>query len=88
MNRELMSQYIEGKRTSSRRELVTTRKLLLCLALMEAARLIIIETHGYVLLPNCEALLVLSSLKVALYVGGLYICGKVGDLDLAFDLPP
>ncbi|KAH0910889.1 hypothetical protein HID58_034210, partial [Brassica napus] len=58
-----------GKRTSSRRELVTTRKLLLCLALMEAARLIIIETHGYVLLPNCEALLVLSSLKVALYVG-------------------
>ncbi|KAL0824937.1 hypothetical protein Bca101_048614 [Brassica carinata] len=31
-----------------------------------------------VLLPNCEALLVLSSLKVALYVGGLYICGKVG----------
>ncbi|WZY70144.1 hypothetical protein YC2023_002384 [Brassica napus] len=31
-----------------------------------------------VLLPNCEALLVLSSLKVALYVGGLYICGKIG----------
>nr|VDD44828.1 unnamed protein product [Brassica oleracea] len=79
MTRELMSQYIEsvvdrllgvlgygkvygvanpfdwmelislqGKRTSSRRELVTTRKLLLCLA------------------------------SVALYVGGLYICGKVG----------
>ncbi|CAN7014190.1 unnamed protein product [Brassica rapa subsp. trilocularis] len=46
MTRELMSQYIEGKQTSSRRELVTTRKLLLCLALMEAARLIIIERLG------------------------------------------
>ncbi|CDY22918.1 BnaA01g18560D [Brassica napus] len=50
MTRELMSQYIEGKRTSSRRELVTTRKLLF------------------------KSLI----LQVALYVGGLYICGKIG----------